>query len=1447
MATTSVEELSAIEQALAAIQNRLKDIKQVEDNMVLGEKFRRAAEQASDLLDVGRVGSFRRAINEAGETMKQFARQIKEATTAQVAMAGAFMGFIGGFGMAKTTLTAFGGLLKSVFNVGRSVVGAFTRTIGALFSFFYGALKSDGGGSGLYEQLQEMRRSFGGLEDYTNQAVFSIVDNLRQLPRRLEVVGYWFTKLIENARQYAETLGPLFMDFARYQFTPATALLLHGMGATEEQQVDLVRSSRAMGGSLNDMMINIARNGAAVGQAIGESAKVIQREMLAARENIEVFGGVADEQLSLAIGRLRTLGMEAQDVANIFSTFDTFQGAAEAASQLAAAFGMQVDVFRMVNEENPAARLDMLRQQLFRTGRSAEQLSRRELMLFADVLGESDHRLVQMALSAQNAGMSMEDIAKAAEESGEKTKPLEEVLSDLANQIARLVMSGGGYNTFLEAMNYGIEHGIRHWMWLNQLTFSYRRALHETAWGFRNLAMTFMSYFPGIREVTRGFVELLDPSRIREFFRTLTGSTFDYLGGVGGVANNIGGRDGLIYRFLGGESFDPIAFFEHLFDAIMQWAGPNGPVVLSLMNGLKTIGSALLSSVQGFLSWSSEKIFGDPRDGIGASIVRGFRDALRFLVNFMTPEGIGAALNQAGDFAGGFFQGFITPIVEFFKSPETQAALKEILDLLGQAAIRVFEMSDHLFRRITGAFSEALLGGFGSEDGLGPGLVSTITAMLVAPTVISMVAGVGMKLGLSILGGIKNIILGAASSVRTSLGLGSLFNSISISMPAGLNPGGTSRAMGAANQMAGATEGAASIGQSAQGASRLSPAAIFKGGAAIAAVAALVGTVGVGLVWALNKIDYQPGLIEKAGAFGILLVSMTPAIIAAGLIGMGGPATAAAVALGGVIVAAFVGIMGLITTNFIGDLNSMNISDNTVAAMRVLPGFFMSLGAVAVAVSAAALATVVPGSIRRAEAILSSVTDFMTASADKVIEIANSVSTIMSGMSSADISNLEMGLNLFTELYGVITGVIPAISELMESTRPGLFRRQRARTEAIRTTFEGLTGVFDELFGSGSVVNRLVDSTRGISLSSEDVERISVLGPVFDLVVAIATISTEYGGKMIEATRGSQRQSISLQEMREINAAVTGMSASMMSLFEAGVPAAISGVINAVRGQEIPEGGAQILEAVSGILGAVLGFIGPVSEMFVSDRARVAIEAIQNGGINRQARLAIESISDNAPNISAIAQSLGRIITEIQAPIGQLIGIVVSQAENITNVEEFADKAEAILSVVSAMTQVIELSQTLGQMSENNLRITPNGIGEFSVTNIRSIVNVIGQAINSFTSNSSLSRLGQATQKLEEINTEFMPKLQEFFENSGDVVRAIESSGVIRLENSLRAGLRELLPAAAAAIETAGAEITTDNISVALAGNTFNIEVILEIDGQELARVAAENLTGNRN
>ena len=109
----------------------------------------------------------------------------------------------------------------------------------------------------------------------------------------------------------------------------------------------------------------------------GINVKTIRKETNVLRKDFEIFGHIGEEAMADLVARMRTLGIEANDLKKVMG-FTTFDEAAKSAAALNQAFGMNVDAMKLIKAENPGEIIDMFRESLLNTGKTYDDLTFRE-------------------------------------------------------------------------------------------------------------------------------------------------------------------------------------------------------------------------------------------------------------------------------------------------------------------------------------------------------------------------------------------------------------------------------------------------------------------------------------------------------------------------------------------------------------------------------------------------------------------------------------------------------------------------------------------------------------------------------------------------------------------------------------------------------------------------------------------------------------------------------------------------------------------------------------------------------------------------------------------------------------------------------------------------------------------------------------------------------------
>jgi hypothetical protein len=323
----------------------------------------------------------------------------------------------------------------------------------------------------LRETMEDIRDKFGNLASNEGKAVMDSYRELRKESGNLagsgralaSVYGYGpegLAKAMQELSETAEAMGPVFSALKNQMVENAASIIIYqkGLGISNEAMKELGATALARGENITDSLKEIGNLSVQMGRKFGISSKLMGKDMSYMTSNMGKFGSMTKAQMATSSVFVRKLGLEIKDLEGLMGTFDDFETAATNASKLAQSFGMNVDAMQMMKEQDPAKRLDMLRQSFAATGRSIKDMTRQEKDLLAQTAG-LDANMVEAALSAENMGMSYDEISAAAEGAADKQLTQEEIMKDMAKNIknifAPLEIVGNLMKTFFDGFVTG--------------------------------------------------------------------------------------------------------------------------------------------------------------------------------------------------------------------------------------------------------------------------------------------------------------------------------------------------------------------------------------------------------------------------------------------------------------------------------------------------------------------------------------------------------------------------------------------------------------------------------------------------------------------------------------------------------------------------------------------------------------------------------------------------------------------------------------------------------------------------------------------------------------------------------------------------------------------------------------------------------------------------------
>jgi tetratricopeptide (TPR) repeat protein len=178
---------------------------------------------------------------------------------------------------------------------------------------------------------------------------------------------------------------------------------------TDEDLQYIARTASNTGKSLATVFQSVSESIDDAAKVHRQDAKQMARDYLDMRKNVISFGHITDKELGNVVARTRQMRVEMKDAVALFEKVQTFEDAANMSSQLSQSFNMVVDSMELLKAESPDQMLKMLRDAMFATGRSFQDMNRFEKSLLQQQTGLSSEAM-QALFSFQNVGKTYSQI-----------------------------------------------------------------------------------------------------------------------------------------------------------------------------------------------------------------------------------------------------------------------------------------------------------------------------------------------------------------------------------------------------------------------------------------------------------------------------------------------------------------------------------------------------------------------------------------------------------------------------------------------------------------------------------------------------------------------------------------------------------------------------------------------------------------------------------------------------------------------------------------------------------------------------------------------------------------------------------------------------------------------------------------------------------------------------
>lgn len=431
---------------------------------------------------------------------------------------------------ALAALQTIQGIGSGIFEIGKSVLAFPFKLLDGLIS-----MASVSGSNELAQELEEIRKQFGYLNKTAGGTIIELAKNMKgELANTGLSVWRTFGNLVERLRyfrEYAQKLGEtidaVFRDLSVSQ-AEALGAFNKGLGFTDEGLKGVAQRSLATGENLNEINRQIGNYSIQLSKAFGVSMKLVSRDVGNMIADFEHFGHMAVKEMTQASVFVRRLGIDVKALGKLVDKYMNFEDAANSAAQLSQAFGLNVDAFKLMQEQDPAKKLEMLRKGFFATGRTIENMTAQERRLLAQQtgLGESE---IALAFAQKNRALSYADIQKKGDAAKKSQLSQEQVLNKLAGAIERLVKSGSAMQGgFFDRFIQGFVSGIRMSKEFRELMRNLQRSLATVFYEGRRVGLMFVEMFPGVKDFFGGLRDMFNPTVMRRFMRKIGDAFKDF-------------------------------------------------------------------------------------------------------------------------------------------------------------------------------------------------------------------------------------------------------------------------------------------------------------------------------------------------------------------------------------------------------------------------------------------------------------------------------------------------------------------------------------------------------------------------------------------------------------------------------------------------------------------------------------------------------------------------------------------------------------------------------------------------------------------------------------------------------------------------------------------------------------------------------------------------------
>lgn len=525
------------------------------------EKITKSQDSASKATDAATnsqtdfTAAIKKSANEAEELNKKLEVAAKIGGMFGDALSGAASSTLG---LVKSA----GNLMGTLFNLGQVIISIPFKTWDA----FVEKSMNMPFNPAFRQALEDTRKTFGDLSSGSGKQVVDMYKTLRSEQNIMakesglsmkRIFGYgvegkaaMLKFMNEIGASLGSQLGPVMQqigkDLGRVTYG------IKAMGLANEEAGAAMKFFYNSGQNAGKMMQEMAGTAAMMAKQTGFNIKTLSKAMVETTSAFPQFAKGGVKAMAEVAHYTHNLGIEVKDLQAVFDKFDSFEGAAESASQLSQAFGVNIDAMKMVKEQSPTKRLEELRNAFKAAGKDINNMTSAERKLAEATTGLTGASF-EAAMGEGNKKKALTESEKASNAASLAAKNQTAALKQLAKSIERIVPpQAEKFQGFFDAFTKGFSTGMFYSENMRKMMANLQQSFRQVYLFGRQFAMLLFEKFPGMSKLAEGFVKIFDPAKFRKFFDETLGH---------------------FRKFFESLDKDPKAAFNTLFDSLSKSIG----------------------------------------------------------------------------------------------------------------------------------------------------------------------------------------------------------------------------------------------------------------------------------------------------------------------------------------------------------------------------------------------------------------------------------------------------------------------------------------------------------------------------------------------------------------------------------------------------------------------------------------------------------------------------------------------------------------------------------------------------------------------------------------------------------------------------------------------------------------------------------------------------------